>query len=123
MTIKQISISGNQGEPSTGSLQVETISLKKRVIRAVINSVLTLVVTAVAAVIPPHIILPPIFLIAGIVITVKKFRQANVILNGSGTCPACKADVKFFKQTFRPAFNDFCESCKRDLKIKVIEQA
>jgi hypothetical protein len=70
-----------------------------------------------------HFILVPGFLLAGPIVAFFFYHQTDIVLDGSGPCPACGKPFKVARTRVQWPINDVCSECHNSVKIFPIEPA
>ncbi len=64
-----------------------------------------------------HFVLPPLFFGGGLYFGVKVWRQAEVVRNAQGPCPACGQPLRFALLVKQERLKDLCPRCRHSFKI------
>jgi hypothetical protein len=64
-----------------------------------------------------HFILVPGFFLAGPIVAFLFYNQNDIILGGSGNCPACGKPFKVARASIHWPMNDVCSDCHNSVKI------
>lgn len=111
-------------EPTRGEVTIEAWDQKTRMRRSLRGWGITWGMAIVAVLIPGlHFVLVPSLLIAGPIVAWWLYQQKNMILGGSGTCPACKQPFEVMRTPLRWPINDVCAKCHDAVIIAPPEQA
>ncbi len=102
---------------SPGSVKVRRLNGKERVLRSAKRALVVVGCTAVAIVIPPHIVWLLLGLIVAPLLTYFTFRQEYLLLDGSGSCPVCKTELALEPGAIQWPIRENCRSCHRELEI------
>ena len=109
----------SNGTTSEGKLTIIIPTRAQRIGKAMGLGFLMLLVTALSALIPMvHFIAVPMFLLITIGVVISCLRSSEIIEQGSGACPACKAPFRILKRRFRLPFSDVCEGCGRQVNVR-----
>lgn len=101
-----------------GTIIVLHLTPTRRIVKSLGLGVALLLLTATTALIPiAHFLLVPLMLIVTVVCSVRAFTTKDLLLSGSGTCPACEGAFRILRRKYRLPFNDVCESCHREITI------
>jgi hypothetical protein len=100
-----------------GTLKVKRLNGKERAVRSAKRAVIVLACTAVALLIPPHIVWLLLGLIVGPVLTYFTFRQEYLLIEGRGSCPVCKTEISLESGAIHWPIRENCRSCHRELEI------
>ena len=117
MNSEPVFLSSASGKKSSGNIEVESFTLSQRILKTLTRVVLLLVCAAAGAVVPPHVILPLIFLAAAAYVGRSTFVQKSFITSGQGECPECNAPFRIFRRTYKFPFSDICEGCRREITV------
>jgi hypothetical protein len=64
-----------------------------------------------------HFILVPGFFLAGPIVAFFFYNQTDIILGGSGNCPACGRPFKVARAGIKWPLNDVCSECHNSVTI------
>lgn len=117
---QQVAIKGNESEQvRLGQLHSLQYSSGERMGRAVKVLLICLVLALITAFIPiAHFFLVPLFLIAGPVMAVMKYKQDSALEKAEGECPECgeRVDIEL-EPTDKLPKRTYCPSCNKPLQL------
>ena len=117
MDTEIVQLSSASGKKSSASIEVGSFTTSQRLIKTFVRSTLLLVCAAAGAIVPPHVILPPLFIAAAIYVGRATFVQKSFIASGQGECPECQAAFRILRRPHKLPFTDICEGCKREITV------
>lgn len=122
MNLRQLSLplSGFGTPSSRAELEVGSLSTGERFRRAAIAPVIGLGVALAVLPIPiVHFAVPPVALVTGVVVGIRRAMQGEIITKASGTCPFCGAQqtLGLNGTSFRMPRNLKCHSCLKPFTI------
>lgn len=97
---------------------VQTYTPAQKKIRALKSFSIWWGIALVSALIPPHVLWPPLFGIIGIIIPVSVHGKKSVILGGNGKCPYCSKEFEIARNADRWPMDDICSSCHRHVRVE-----
>ena len=115
-----VRLSGSMREVAAGSVQTVSLTFAQRVGKALLVGGIALAVTVAMIAIPLlHFILVPLGLIATIALGLSAFGKKVVITGGAAECPYCHKPITMAARSYKPLFNETCESCSQVSKVEV----
>lgn len=109
------------GTPSTSAdVEVGSLSPGERFRRAAIAPVIGLGVSLAVIPIPiVHLAVPPVALVTGVVVGIRRAMQSEIITRATGPCPFCGAEqtLGLTGSPFRLPRNLKCHSCLKPFTI------
>jgi hypothetical protein len=107
-------------EPTTARLRLRHFSARERALRA-LRALLVCWAMAVAFVLVPllHFVLVPAMLVAGPLFALQRRKERVIVLDATGSCPACGGPVGGPLGTApRPRMRLRCEGCGREVHLE-----
>ena len=117
MITQIVHLSSASGKQSTGSIEVGSFTTSQRVIKTIVRSISLLICAAAGAIVPPHVILPLLFIAAAVYVGRSTFVQKSFIASGQGECPECHSAFRILRRSYKLPFTDICEGCKREIRV------
>jgi len=117
---QQIAIKDSEGTKSNiGQLYTLSFESGERMGRALKVLAICLVLAVITAFIPiAHFVLVPLFLIAGPVMAVVKYKAESVMETAEGVCPECEQQVSIeMDPSDKLPKRTYCPSCNKPLQL------
>lgn len=124
MNIRHLSLplSGFGTSPSRAEIEVGSLSSGERFRRAAIAPVIGLGVSLAVLPIPiVHFAVPPVALVTGVVMGIRRALQSEIITSATGSCPFCGATqtLGLNGTPYRMPRDLKCHSCLKPFTIDV----
>ncbi len=125
MMLRQVRLplTGFGANPSEAAIEIRTLSGKERFRRAAMAPLIGLGIAVLVLPIPiVHFAVPPVALIGGVVLAVRRASQGELISTAHGACPFCGTDqtLGLNGTAYRLPRNLKCRSC---LKLMTLAQS
>jgi hypothetical protein len=122
MNLRQLSLplSGFGTPPSRAEVEVGSLSTGERLRRAAIAPVIGLGVSLAVIPIPiVHFAVPPVALVTGVVMGIRRALQSEIITRATGACPFCGAQqtLGLTDTPYRMPRELKCHSCLKPFTI------
>lgn len=65
-----------------------------------------------------HLVLPPLFIVIGLVMSSLSFLEKERINYVTGECPSCRKEVRFGQRRTAEVMKDVCDQCRNMIQIE-----